>query len=118
MRTIYSALVLSATLALAGCSALDWMVYKIDIPQGNFLDSKQVEQLRVKMTKEQVRFVMGPPMLVDAFDSNHWYYIYSYQNGNGPLERKELVISFVDNRLATLKGDFSPSEHFNQPLQG
>lgn len=107
---------LMVLLCLSGCSAFDWMVYKIDIPQGNYVDSKQVERLRVQMSKEQVRFVLGPPMLVDTFQPNHWYYIYSYQNGNGPLERKDLIAVFEQGKLVQIEGDYQPSAGFMQPL--
>ncbi|WP_026959298.1 MULTISPECIES: outer membrane protein assembly factor BamE [Aliagarivorans] len=101
---------------LAGCSAFDWMVYKIDIPQGNYIDNAKVEQLRINMTKEQVRFVLGTPMLVDTFDKERWYYIYSYQEGNGKYERRDLMVQFVGNHLALVEGDYELSPDFMTPL--
>ena len=89
MRFTAKIFVLLASLGLSGCSAFDWMVYKIDIPQGNYIDDAKVEQLRINMSKEQVRFVLGTPMLIDAFDKERWYYLYSYQSGNGDFEKRD-----------------------------
>lgn len=55
------------TLSLSACSVFDWLVYKPDIPQGNYMEPQQVEKLRIDMTKEQVEFVLGRPVLRDSF---------------------------------------------------
>ncbi|RKF17505.1 outer membrane protein assembly factor BamE [Alginatibacterium sediminis] len=117
MRNFTKLVILVSALSLSGCSAFDWLVYKIDIPQGNYVDDAKVEQLRVQMSAEQVQFVLGTPMLIDTFDKSRWYYLYRYQNGNGPLEERELVLQFSDDgRLVSLSGDYTPSPNFNQAL--
>ncbi|MGY5450153.1 outer membrane protein assembly factor BamE [Agarivorans sp. MS3-6] len=116
MRFTAKIFILLASLSLSACSAFDWMVYKIDIPQGNYIDDAKVEQLRINMSKEQVRFVLGTPMLIDAFEQERWYYLYSYQNGNGPLEKRNLVVQFVNDHLALIEGDYEVSEDFMVPL--
>ncbi|WP_432452148.1 MULTISPECIES: outer membrane protein assembly factor BamE [unclassified Agarivorans] len=117
MRFTAKIFILLASLGLSACSAFDWMVYKVDIPQGNYIDDAKVEQLRVNMTKEQVQFVLGSPMLVDAFDQERWYYLYSYKSGNGSLERRNLVVEFVNNHLALVEGDYQISKDFMVPLE-
>jgi len=106
------------SILLTGCSVLDWMVYKIDIPQGNFIEEEQVAQLRIAMSKEQVTYILGSSMLVDTFEPDTWYYMYHYQEGNGDrtLERKELTLSFKNNKLTKMTGDYEPSPEFNTPL--
>ena len=89
-------------LTLSGCS----LVYRIDIPQGNYVEQKQVDKLRQGMTREQVEFVLGSAMLRDGFDPNTWYYLYEFQPGRGEKERKELTLTFANDRLATVTGDF------------
>lgn len=108
------------SICLSACSVLDWMVYKIDIPQGNFIEEKQVAQLRIAMSKEQVKYILGSPMLVDAFEPDTWYYMYHYQEGNGDrtLDKKELTLHFENNQLLAMQGDFQPSPEFNTPLDG
>ncbi|MFM2482846.1 outer membrane protein assembly factor BamE [Celerinatantimonas sp. YJH-8] len=107
---------LLSTVLLSGCSVFNSLVYQIDIPQGNFVEEKQVEQLRVHMTQEQVQFVMGTPMLVDAFTPNKWYYIYHFNKGNGPTTQKKLVLTFKNGLLQTMTGDYQPSPDFNTPI--
>ena len=63
--TLVSAVALSLT--MSGCSAFDWLIYKPDIPQGNYMETQQVEKLRVDMTKEQTEYILGRPVLRDSF---------------------------------------------------
>ena len=64
-------LILFISLLFTACS-----VYKIDIQQGNALDAKKVEQLQLGMSKQQVTFLLGSAMLMDAFHKERWDYIY------------------------------------------
>ncbi|WJG08044.1 outer membrane protein assembly factor BamE [Aliiglaciecola sp. LCG003] len=109
-------IVVVLSFAMSGCA--DW-IYRIDVPQGNFLQDKNVEQLRIAMTKEQVVYVLGRPVVQDSFDHNTWYYVYEMKRGmrkRGEDFRKELVIKFVDGKVASVTGDFELSEDFNTPL--
>ncbi len=99
-------------LTLSGCS----LVYRIDIPQGNYVEQKQVDKLRQGMTREQVSYVLGTPMLRDGFDPNTWSYLYEFQPGHGDKERKELTVTFANDRLTTVTGDFPLPAAFNTPL--
>ncbi|MFM5550286.1 outer membrane protein assembly factor BamE [Aeromonas veronii] len=99
-------------LTLSGCS----LVYRIDIPQGNYVEQKQVDKLRQGMTREQVSYVLGTPMLRDGFDPNTWYYLYEFQPGHSDKERKELTVTFANDRLTTVTGDFPLPAAFNTPL--
>jgi len=97
---------------LTGCSTiLENLpgVYTIDIEQGNIVNQEMVDQLRPKMTKRQVLYIMGSPMLVDSFHKNRWDYIYSKQPGGEPRVQKRLTLLFKDDLLAGLQGDFRPS---------
>lgn len=100
----------------AGCT--DW-IYRIDVPQGNYLDDRDIEKLRVNMTKEQVRFVLGNPVVQDSFDDSVWYYIFDMKRGmskRGDDVQKRLILTFKDNRLLLAKGDFEMPDSFNEPL--
>ncbi|WP_298441252.1 outer membrane protein assembly factor BamE [uncultured Ferrimonas sp.] len=113
-------LMLAATLAtgLAGCAQFEWLVYKIDVPQGNFIEQTQVEKLRVEMSREQVEFVLGRPVLRDSFASDTWYYIYQYKNGRtDEVTEKELIVTFVADKVASISGDYELSEQYNTPLE-
>ncbi len=112
-------LAVGITLSLSACSAFDWLVYKYDIPQGNYMEKQQVEKLRIQMTKEQVEFVLGKPVLRDSFKSDAWYYVYQFKSGrNGQLTRKELVVHFdKQGKLLKVDSDYALSEDFNTPLE-
>ncbi len=102
---------------LSGCSVFDSLVYKIDIPQGNFIEQSQVEKLRVAMTREQVEFILGRPVLRDSFADNTWYYVYQFKSGRtNEITRKELVIKFEQDKVASVSGDYTLSELFDTPL--
>lgn len=99
--------------AISACSS--W-IYRIDIPQGNYLEQKDINKLRINMTKEQVLFVLGSPVADNPFDDNTWHYFYSLKGGTGSNFEKQLIVEFTDNKLSDLKGDFEKSPEFNTPL--
>ena len=112
----FLAVTLVVATLLSGCS--NW-IYRIDVPQGNFLDERDVEKLRVGMSKEQVIFVLGHPVVEDSFDHDTWYYVYDMKRGmskRGDDFRKSLIVNFKDNKIATVEGDFELSEDFMIPL--
>ena len=109
-------LIVFTSLFLSACA--DW-IYRIDVPQGNFLEEKDVEKLRISMTKEQVIYVLGRPVVEDAFNQDTWYYVYEMKRGmrkRGEDFRKELIIHFSDGKISSVEGDFELSEEFNTPL--
>lgn len=97
-------LVMLVTL-LGGCSSLHFPgVYRIDIPQGNFVTDKMLDKLQPGMTTQQVRFVLGPPMIVDPFTPDTWYYLMTYRPGNGKPLRQQLVVTFKDGHYSGYSG--------------
>ncbi len=90
--------------------------YKINVLQGNFLEQTAIDKLRVSMSYEQVIFVLGKPVISDAFKQDTWYYIYEVRYGNGDNKRKELILTFKEGLLLDLKGDYTKPEEFDQPL--
>ncbi|MCE9679208.1 outer membrane protein assembly factor BamE [Shewanella sp. AS1] len=113
--TLFGAVALS--LSLSGCSVFDWLIYKPDIPQGNYMENQQVEKLRVQMTKEQVEYILGRPVLRDSFADNTWYYVYHYKSGrDASITHKELVLRFNGDILTSAEGDYELSAEFSTPL--
>jgi outer membrane protein assembly factor BamE len=116
MKSAHIIVILVVTLFTAACS--DW-IYRIDVPQGNFLDQKDVNKLRIEMSKEQVQFVLGNPVVEDSFNNDTWYYIYDMKRGmskRGEDVRRELILKFDGNKLSSMSGDFEEPEEFNIPL--
>lgn len=93
---------LGALLAvLALCSGC---VYRVGVQQGNYLDPRQVSQLQDGMTRSQVRFLLGTPMLPDAFDNDRWDYVYYLKLGrSGVTEQRRLTVFFSDDRVARIE---------------
>ena len=89
MRTLKSWLAIASFLVISGCNNIGSMdfpgVYKISIPQGNIITQEMVDQLRPGMTKRQVIFVMGTPLVRDPYHQDRWDYVYNFQPGGGEL---------------------------------
>ncbi|WKE66557.1 outer membrane protein assembly factor BamE [Gallaecimonas kandeliae] len=88
MKNVLLALTLG--LGLSGCG----LVYKIDVPQGNYLEQDQINKLQPGMSHEQVSYVLGTPLLKDSFKDGTWYYKYSYRPGRGKVVEKQVVVHF------------------------
>ncbi|MDV7105251.1 outer membrane protein assembly factor BamE [Vibrio sp. TH_r3] len=102
---------------LTGCSLAEKLVYRIDINQGNYVEQDSVDKLKFGMTKEQVRYVLGSPMLVENGYPNTWYYIYHHKEGHNDPIQKNLFIKFSDTgTLLSLEGDFPSGENFFEGL--
>ncbi|MDR3299475.1 MAG: outer membrane protein assembly factor BamE [Candidatus Accumulibacter sp.] len=81
--------------------------YKIDIQQGNVLTQDMVAQLRPGLSRDQVRFILGTPVLTDMFHGNRWDYVYRLQKGStGEVELRQFSTFFDDDdRLVRVGGD-------------
>jgi outer membrane protein assembly factor BamE len=84
--------------------------YRADIQQGNFVSREMVAQLKEGMTQDQVRFVLGTPLLTDVFHNNRWDYPFRMKKGNGEITTSRVTLTFVDNRLARIEGGDLPTE--------
>ena len=109
MRFLLHSLLAAFVLILDGCAwAPTWGVYKIDINQGNFITQDMVDKLKSGQTKQQVRLLLGTPLLVSVFRDNRWDYIYEFKRQGQRLERREFAVYFVDDKLARWEGDEMP----------
>lgn len=107
--------IIAIALSLSACSS--W-VYRIDIPQGNYLEQKSIDKIQVGMTKEQVKFVLGSPVLVDSFDKDTWNYVYRFKSGRSEKldTQKNFTMKFENDKLVSADGDFELSENFHIPF--
>ena len=81
-------------------------VYRIDIQQGNAVDQEMINKLKPGMSKSQVAYVLGTPLIIDTFHPNRWDYVYSFHPGNGVREQRTLTVYFTDDeKLSHLEGD-------------
>jgi outer membrane protein assembly factor BamE len=84
--------------------------HKIAIQQGNMITQEMVNKLKPGMTKSQVEFVLGTPLIVDTLNTDQWNYIYTLRVASGRVVQKNLNVLFVDGQLNELTGDYKPSE--------
>ena len=82
--------------------------YKIDIQQGNVVTQDMVDQLRRGMTRAQVQYVMGTPLLEDSFNRDRWDYVQSNQPGGGERTQTTVTVIFAGDSLVSVEGDLRP----------
>ncbi|KVL35655.1 outer membrane protein assembly factor BamE [Burkholderia sp. MSMB1835] len=111
----------AAVVALAGCSSYDSVTqriaqsitpYRITVVQGNFVSQEKAAQLQVGMTREQVRALLGTPLLADMFHADRWDYLFYFKRGSTSIvQQRDLVVNFSGDRVASWTGaDNLPSE--------
>jgi len=116
-KLMLTSLPLLGLLSLAGCTVPG--VYKIDIQQGNVVTQDMIDQLRPGMTRRQVRYVMGSPLLTDTFHANRWDYLYSIKPGGGQRLQERVSLVFDGNdMLVGLAGDFLPGVTREEEILG
>jgi outer membrane protein assembly factor BamE len=82
--------------------------YKMDIQQGNVVTQEMVQKLQPGMSRSQVRFLLGTPLIVDPFRVDRWDYVYLYKKGDQPAEQRRLIVIFKDDKLLRTDGDQMP----------
>ena len=113
MRKSLYYLSLLTSLTLASCSTiLSYVpgVYSLEIKQGNIIDQSMIDQLRPNMSKRQVLYIMGSPMMNDVFHKNRWDYIYSDQPSGEDRVQKQVTLFFENDQIVGIQGDFRPGE--------
>jgi outer membrane protein assembly factor BamE len=94
---------------IAGCSNLSLSPYRIDVRQGNLVTQEMAAQLKPGMSRDQVRFVLGTPLLADPFHAERWDYVYRFKPGYGDAQQRRLTVFFQDGKLARVEGDVVPA---------
>ena len=81
-------------------------IYRIDIQQGNLLEESSVEQAAVGMTKNQIVFLLGTPMVTDTFHEDRWDYTYYLRRGRSrDVERRWLIVYFDGDVVSRIEKD-------------
>jgi outer membrane protein assembly factor BamE len=104
-RLALPTIILAATVLSSGC------VYKMSIQQGNYLVAESVSQLKEGMTRSQVRFLLGTPMVPEAFDDSRWdyYYFFTSRQYKDPLKRR-LTVYFQDEKVQRIENLGVPTQ--------
>lgn len=109
MRLVFICL-LGTLLGISGCSGFRFPgVHRVEVQQGNIIDQEMIDKLKPGMTKSQVRFVLGTPLLADTFHQDRWDYYYSKLDSDGNETREQVTVFFdADEKLTGLSGDYLP----------
>lgn len=99
MKKILSLLLGTSILMLTGC------IHKMDIEQGNVITPEMVGKLHTGMSEDQVKNIMGTPMLLNTFDDNRIDYVYTYKPAHGEMTEKNLTLVFSNHRLREISGN-------------
>lgn len=105
---LHRLLLISLSLTLAACFSIPLSPHKIDVQQGNYVDQDMVAKLKPGMTRAQVRFVLGTPLVADPFHANRWDYAFLRQKNGGAPEHRKITVIFEDDKLARVDGDIIP----------
>jgi len=115
MRTAGRCLALTLIALLSGCSSFDLPelrfpgVYRQTIQQGNVVTQEMINRLKPGMTRRQVRFILGEPVLANAFREDRWDYVYTIQIGSLDRLQQSVTLYFEDDALSYFEGDFLPT---------
>lgn len=90
------------TLLLAACGVPHLTPYKMDVRQGNFVTQEMRDKLKLGMSKQQVRYVLGTPLVSDAFHGNRWDYAYSLAQQGAVVERQSMTLYFEGDNLTRI----------------
>src|SRR5574340_1491664 len=103
-------------LFLASCSSVPTPApYKIDVQQGNMVSQEMVSRLKAGMSKSQVRFIMGTPLVTDAFHANRWDYVYRYQKAGQLTEARRITLIFEQDALARIERSEEHTSELQSP---
>ena len=98
-------------LFVQACSSLQFPgVYKIDVEQGNIITQEMVDQLKPGMSREQVEYILGSPLIRDTFNNDRWDYLYKMRKGSGKIDQYRLSVFFDGDKLKRYRGDFTGDE--------
>ncbi len=109
-----AALCIGALAAVAGCASQDrsrsglFQPYRIEIPQGNYVDQTMFRQVKPGMTREQVRFALGTPLLTDPFRNDRWDYVFLFKHPDGSVDSRRASVLFAEGKVASVEADTLP----------
>ena len=103
------AIILLALFSVSCSSVPGLKPYRMDVQQGNVVNSKMMAQLRPGMTKSQVRFILGTPLIQDSFHKDRWDYFYQMRKGGAVVEQRRVILDFENDVLKGVRGDVIPA---------
>lgn len=108
-NSIFFVLVVASLGSGCGAKLPSMKPFKMEVQQGNVVTSKMLLQLRPGMTRSQVRYIMGTPLIVDSFRDNRWDYFYELRKQGSVVEKRRVILDFDKDSLLAVRGDVIPS---------
>ncbi len=103
-------------ICLGGCGAVGFPgVYRINVEQGNIVSQEMVDQLKPGMSRRQVRFILGTPLIEDSFNQSRWDYLYITRNGRNVIAEQQLTVFFDGDTLTRFTGTLTPETEQESP---
>ncbi|MCK5880577.1 MAG: outer membrane protein assembly factor BamE [Sinobacterium sp.] len=78
-------------------------VYRVDIEQGNIVDDDKLAEVVTGMSKAQIKYLLGTPLIQDTFDESRWDYFYSFRTGKGHYESRRVTLIFEGDNLSSIE---------------
>ena len=113
------AVALAAATLVAGCGTFNdasqrvaglFTPYRVEIVQGNFISREQVEALKPGMSRQQVRDILGTPLVTSLFHADRWDYVFTLRRQGLAEQQRKLTVHFSGDAMARVEGDTMPSE--------
>jgi len=111
-------LVLIVAGALSACTFALPRVHRITVQQGNVISQEMIDKLKPGMTRRQVAFIMGEPVMRDSFNPDRWDYVYSVLVPNVGTQKMQMSLFFENDVLAYFTGDLAPKRVTEAPAPG
>lgn len=108
--------IILVSLLLAACGVPHLTPYKMDVRQGNFVTQEMRDKLKLGMSKQQVRYVLGTPLVSDAFHGNRWDYAYSLAQKGAVVERQAMTLYFEGDNLTRIDDAAMPAAFSSEPV--
>ncbi len=108
-------LLAACVVLLTGCSRFSVPIlpglspYRMEVQQGNYVTQDMVAKLKPGMTRNQVKFALGTPLIADPFHNDRWDYVYVLQRQGRVVEQRRIVIVFKEDKLERIDGDVQPA---------
>ena len=119
IRATHLVLAITAGALVAGCGSFDnasqrvaglVTPYKVEVVQGNFVSKEQVEAIKPGMSRQQVRDILGTPLLTSVFHSDRWDYVFTLKRQGVVAQERKLAVFFKGEAMERVEGDAMPSE--------
>ena len=112
-KTLRALLALLALVSLSACGGKLPLVYRVPVQQGNVITVEMLQQLELGMDKRKVIFILGTPLVIDAFHQDRWDYYYSYEPANSRRVQQGASLYFEEERLARIDANINSKIDFH-----